>query len=302
MRIAITGSTGLVGTALSSALSASGHDLVRLVRREPTAPGEARWDIDAGTIDADALQNVGAIIHLAGENIGQRWSDGVKQRVLNSRVNGTKLIAETAARLPTKPVLVCASATGFYGNRGDEEVDESAARGEGFLSDVVEQWEGAADPARAAGVRTVHLRQGIVLSRQGGALQRLLLPFKLGAGGKVGSGKQWWSWVSLDDTITAYLFALEHPLEGAVNVTAPGATTNLEFTRALGRALHRPTILPLPAFAVKAAFGQMGKEMLLEGQRVVPTKIEKAGFVFGHPDIDSGLASALATLAQPAPR
>ncbi len=255
MKIAITGSTGLVGTALSSALSASGHDLVRLVRREPTAPGEARWDLDAGTIDTDALQNVGAIIHLAGENIGQRWSDGVKQRVLNSRVNGTRLIAETAAALPGRPALLCASATGFYGSRGDETVNESDPRGEGFLSDVVEQWEGAADPARAAGVRTVHLRQGIVLSRQGGALQRLLPPFKLGAGGKVGSGKQWWSWVSLDDTIAAYLFALEHPLEGAVNVTAPGATTNLEFTKALGRALHRPTILPLPAFAVKAAFG-----------------------------------------------
>jgi uncharacterized protein (TIGR01777 family) len=295
MKIAITGSTGLIGTALSSALSASGHDLVRLVRREPSGPSEARWDIEAGTIDEAPLQDVDAIVHLAGENIGQRWSDGVRQRVLDSRVNGTRLIAETAARLPSKPVLLCASGAGFYGNRGDEEVDESAARGDGFLSDVVDQWEAAADPARAAGVRTVHLRQGIVLARQGGALQRLLLPFKLGVGGKVGSGKQWWSWVSLDDTIAAYLFALEHPLEGAVNVTAPEATTNLGFTKALGRALHRPTILPLPAFAVKAAFGQMGKEMLLEGQRVAPTKIVKAGFAFNQPDIDSGLASALGT-------
>lgn len=294
MKIAVTGSTGLVGTALSSVLSASGHDLVRLVRREPTGTGEARWDIEAGTIDTDALQDVGAIIHLAGENIGQRWSDGVKQRVLDSRLNGTRLIAETAAHLPGKPVLLCASATGFYGNRADEEVDESAARGHGFLSDVVAQWEAAADPARAAGVRTVHLRQGIVLARQGGALQRMLLPFRLGVGGKVGSGTQWWSWVSLDDTVAAYLFALEHPLEGPVNVTAPGATTNLEFTKALGRALHRPTILPLPAFAVKAAFGQMGQEMLLEGQRVASTKIVKAGFGFNQPDIDSGLASALA--------
>ncbi len=294
MKIAITGSTGLVGTALSSALSASGHDLVRLVRREPNGQDEARWDIEAGTVDTEALQNVGAIIHLAGENIGQRWSAAVKERVLGSRVNGTRLIAETAAGLPGKPVLLCASATGFYGNRADEEVDESAARGDGFLSEVVDQWEAAADPARAAGVRTAHLRQGIVLARQGGALQRLLLPFKLGVGGKVGSGKQWWSWTSLDDTVAAYLFALEFPLEGAVNVTAPGATTNLEFTKALGRALHRPTILPLPAFAVKAAFGQMGKEMLLEGQRVISTKLVKAGFAFEQPDIDSGLASALA--------
>jgi len=294
MRIALTGSTGLVGTALTSALAAAGHDLVRLVRREPTGPGEARWDIEAGTIDTEALQDVSAIIHLAGENIGQRWSDGVKQRVLDSRVHGTKLIAETAARLPGKPVLLCASATGFYGNRADEEVDESAARGNGFLADVVDQWEAAADPARAAGLRTAHLRQGIVLARQGGALRRMLLPFKLGAGGRVGSGKQWWSWVSLDDTVAAYLFALEHPLEGAVNVTAPGATTNLAFTKALGKALHRPTILPLPAVAVKAVFGQMGTEMLLEGQRVSPTKIVKAGFAFNQPDIDSGLASALA--------
>ena len=246
MKIAITGSTGLIGTALSSALAASGHDLVRLVRPAPTGTGEAQWDIAAGTINEEPLQNVGAIIHLAGENIGQRWSDGVKQRVLDSRVDGTRLIAETAARLPGKPVLLCASAIGFYGNRGDDEVDESSARGEGFLADVVEKWEAAADPARAAGLRTVHLRQGIVLARQGGALQRLLLPFRLGAGGRVGSGKQWWSWVSLDDTVAAYRFALEHPLEGAVNVTAPGATTNLGFTKALGRALHRPTILPLP--------------------------------------------------------
>lgn len=297
MKIAITGSTGLVGSALSSALITAGHDVVRLVRRSPAGADEVRWDIEAGTIDEGALEDVGAIVHLAGESIGQRWSAGVKQRVLGSRVDGTRLIAEAAASLPGNPVLVCASATGFYGDRGDEEVDESAARGDGFLADVVEQWEAAADPARAAGVRTVHLRQGIVLSRGGGALQRLLLPFKLGAGGKIGSGRQWWSWASLDDTVAAYLFALEHPLEGAVNVSAPGATTNLDFTKALGRALHRPTILPLPAFAVKALFGQMGKEMLLEGQRVVPTKIVGAGFAFNQPDIDSGLASALAPSA-----
>ena len=214
--------------------------------------------------------------------------------MLDSRVDGTRLIAETAARLPGKPVLLCASAIGFYGNRGDDEVDESSARGEGFLADVVEKWEAAADPARAAGLRTVHLRQGIVLARNGGALQRLLLPFKLGAGGKVGSGQQWWSWVSLADTVAAYRFALENPVEGAVNVTAPGSTTNLGFTKALGRALHRPTVIPLPSFAVKAAFGQMGQEMLLEGQRVTPKRIVEAGFTFSHPDLDSGLASALA--------
>ncbi len=166
--------------------------------------------------------------------------------------------------------------------------------GQGFLAEVVEAWEAAAEPARAAGLRTVHLRQGIVLSRHGGALERLLTPFKLGAGGRVGSGRQWWSWVSLADTVSAYLFALDHPLEGPVNVTAPGTVTNRDFTKALGRALHRPTIFPLPAAAVKAAFGQMGEEMLLAGQRVAPTKLEAAGFTFAQPDIDSGLAAALA--------
>jgi uncharacterized protein (TIGR01777 family) len=264
------------------------------VRREPAGPGEARWDIAAGTIDEAALQDVDAIVHLAGENIGQRWSDDVRRRVLESRVEGTRLIAETAARLPRRPSLLCASAVGFYGSRGDEVVDESSPRGSGFLADVVEAWEAAAEPARADGLRTAHLRQGIVLAKSGGALQRMLLPFKLGGGGRVGSGRQWWSWVSLDDAVAAYLFLLEQPLEGPVNVTAPGSVTNAEFVKALGRALHRPTIFPLPSFVARAAFGQMGEEMLLEGQRVAPTRLEGAGFTFGQPDIDSGLTHALA--------
>ncbi len=294
MKVALTGSTGLIGTALSASLTGAGHDVVRLVRRDARSAGEAHWDIAGGTIDEEALQGVGAIVHLAGESIGQRWSAAARRRVLESRVEGTRLVAEAAARLAARPTLVCASATGFYGNRGDEVVDETSPRGPGFLADVVEAWEAAADPARAAGLRTVHLRQGIVLSRQGGALERLLLPFKLGVGGRVGSGRQWWSWVSLHDVVAAYLFALEQPLEGPVNVTAPGVVTNAEFVKALGRALHRPTVFPLPSFAVNAAFGQMGEEMLLQGQRVAPAKLEAAGFTFGQPDIDSGLAHALA--------
>lgn len=293
MKIALTGSSGLIGTALSPALAAAGHELVHLVRRGPTGPGKALWDIGAGAIDEEALQDVEAIVHLAGENIGRRWSDAVRQRVLDSRVEGTRLIAETAARLPRRPVVLCASAIGFYGLRGDEVVDESSPRGTGFLADVVEAWEAAAEPARAAGLRTVHLRQGIVLSKHGGALHRMLLPFKFGAGGRVGSGRQWWSWVSLDDAVAAYRFALEQPLEGPVNVTAPGAVTNADFAKALGRALHRPARFPLPSFAAKAAFGQMGEEMLLGGQRVAPTKLQEAGFTFGQPEIDAGLASAL---------
>jgi uncharacterized protein (TIGR01777 family) len=294
MRIAITGASGLIGTALATALSGAGHDLVRLVRQDPAGPDEARWDIEAGQIDEAAQQEVRAIVHLAGENVGQRWTAGARDRILGSRVQGTRLIAETAARLPTQPALLCASAVGYYGVRGDEVLDESAARGTGFLADVVEAWEGAAAPAREAGLRVVHMRQGLVLSRHGGALQRMLLPFKLGTGGRIGSGHQWWSWVSLDDVVSAYLFALERPLQGAVNVAAPGAVRNEQFVKALGRALHRPAVFPLPAVAVRTAFGEMGEEMLLGGQRVLPAKLEDAGFVFGQPDVDSGLAHALA--------
>src|SRR4051812_19620206 len=231
MRIAITGASGLIGTALSGALVAGGHELVRLVRRDPAASSEARWDPATGTIDEAALQDVGAIVHLAGENVGQRWTEEVRRNVRESRVAGTRLIAETAAGLPGRPVLLCASAVGYYGVRGDEPLDEWAARGSGFLAEVVEAWEAAADPARDAGLRTVHLRQGIVLSRGGGALERMLTPFKLGAGGRVGSGRQWWSWVSLGDVVAAYLFALEHALEGPVNLSAPGAVTNDDFTK-----------------------------------------------------------------------
>ena len=294
MRIAITGSSGLIGTALTAALDEAGHDLLHLVRRPPAGSVEIQWDPEAGTIDG-SLEGVEAIVHLAGENIGQRWTDDVRRRVLDSRVNGTTLIAETAAGLASGPVLICASATGFYGDRGDEIVDEDSVPGTGFLAEVVEAWEATAEPARAAGLRTVHLRQGIVLAKDGGALARLLPPFKLGAGGRVGSGRQWWSWVSLDDTVAAYLFALEQPLAGPVNVVAPGVVTNQEFVKALGRAVHRPAFFPLPASAVKAAFGQMGEEMLLAGQRVAPTRLVDAGFTFGQPDIDSGLASALAS-------
>jgi uncharacterized protein (TIGR01777 family) len=294
MQIAITGASGLIGSAVSAALSDAGHDLVRVVRRAPAGPGETQWDVSSGTIDEAPLQDVEAIVHLAGETIGQRWTPAARKRILDSRVDGTRLIAETAARLPKRPALLCASAVGYYGLRGDERVDETSSRGPGFLADVVEAWEAAAAPAREAGVRTAHLRQGIVLTKEGGALQRMLLPFKLGAGGRIGNGRQWWSWVSLPDVVAAYLFALEQPLEGPVNVTAPGAVTNREFVQALGRALHRPTVFPLPGLAVKTMFGEMGEEMLLGGQRVVPAKLEAAGFAFAQPDIESGLAHALA--------
>jgi uncharacterized protein len=294
MRVAVTGSSGLIGSALCPALEDAGHELVHLVRRSPSADREAQWDIPTRTVDESALEDVGAIVHLAGENIGQRWTATVKRRAWESRVDGTLLLAESAARLPGRPVLLCASAVGFYGFDVDEPVDESAPRGSGFLAELVEAWEAAADPARAAGLRTVHLRQGIILSRRGGALQRLLLPFKLGVGGRVGSGRQWWSWVSLADVVSAYLFALDHPLEGPVNVTAPGAVTNEEFVKTLGAVLHRPTVLPAPAFALKTVYGEMAEETVLGGQRVVPAKLEAAGFSFAHPELRGGLEAALA--------
>jgi uncharacterized protein (TIGR01777 family) len=294
MLVALSGSTGLIGSALAPALREAGHEVLELVRREPSGPGEVGWDPEGGSLDAAALEGVDAILHLAGENIGKRWTRATRQRVLDSRVKGTRLLAETAAQLERPPAaLVCASATGFYGDRGDEVLTEESARGGGFLADVVDAWEHAAEPARDAGIRTVHLRQGIVLSRHGGALAKLLLPFRLGLGGRVGSGRQWWSWVGLDDVVAAYLYALDHPLAGPVNVTAPGVVTNREFTKAVGRALHRPTAVPLPGFAVRAMFGQMGVEMLLGGQRTQPSALTAAGFSFGRPVLDAALEHAL---------
>lgn len=294
MRVAVSGSSGLIGTALCTALDGTGHEVVRLVRRAPSTEDEVQWDVAARTVDESALQDVGAIVNLAGENIGQRWTATAKRRAWESRVDGTRLLAETGARLPSRPLLVCASAVGYYGYESDELVDETAGRGSGFLAELVEAWEAAADPARAAGLRTVHLRQALVLSRHGGALQRMLLPFKLGVGGRVGNGRQWWSWVSLADAVSAYLFVLDHQLEGPVNVSAPGAVTNEEFTKELGAALHRPTVLPTPAFALKTAFGEMAEEMLLGGQRVAPARLEAAGFAFAHTDLRRGLEAALA--------
>lgn len=294
MRIAVTGASGLIGSALLPALREAGHEPMALVRREPSGPQEVGWDPEAGTVDLGGLEGVGAIVHLAGENIGQRWTSSVRRRVLESRVNGTTTIAEAVASLDPTPVLVCASGIGYYGNRGDEILTEESSRGSGFLAEVAEAWEQAADPAREAGARVAHLRHAIVLSRDGGALQKLLTPFRLGAGGRVGSGKQWWSWVSLADTVAAYLHVIAGELEGPVNTTAPNPVTNAEFVKALGRALHRPTAIPLPAFAVRTGFGEMGREMLLEGQRALPARLHDDRFAFAHPTIDEALAAALA--------
>jgi uncharacterized protein (TIGR01777 family) len=294
VRIAITGASGLIGSALEPSLRAAGHDVVRLVRRQPVADDEARWDPAAGTIAAGALEGVEAIVHLAGETIGQRWSERARRRILDSRVRGTTLVAETAAALEPPPrVLVCASGADYYGDRSDEELTEESGAGSGFAAEVVAAWEQAAGPAREAGIRVAHLRQGMVLSRRGGALGRLLTPFRLGIGGRVGSGRQWWPWISLADVVRVYEHVLEGDLEGPVNAAAPGMVTNAEFAKALGRAVRRPAVIPLPAVAIRLAFGQMGEEMLLASKRAVPARLEASGFAFEAPGLDAGLEAAL---------
>ena len=292
MKVAVTGATGLVGTALLPALRAAGHAVLTLTRREPEGDSQVAWDPEAGTIDAARLEGIEAIVHLAGENIGRRWSGAARKRIVSSRVDGTNLIARTAAALESRPALVQASAVGYYGFH-NPTATESSPKGGGFAADVVEAWEEAAEPARAAGLRWVALRKAPILARTDGVVAKMMLPFKLGVGGRVGTGRQLWSWVVLADAARAYLHALDSELEGPVNVVG-GTTTNEEFVKAFGRALHRPTIFPLPEFAVKAMFGQMGEEYLLGGQRATSGKLEQSGFAFEHTALDAALEAALA--------
>ncbi|HET9241869.1 MAG TPA: TIGR01777 family oxidoreductase [Gaiella sp.] len=293
MRIAVTGASGLIGSALAPRLREKGHEVVRLVRRQARAPDEVQWDPDGGTLDDAALGSVDAIVHLAGETIGRRWSTERRRRIRESRLRGTRLVAEAVAARDPRPVLLCASAVGYYGQRGDERLTEASPAGDGFLAEVVAAWESAADPAREAGARVVHLRQAPVLARQGGMLEPMLLPFKLGLGGRVGRGDQWWSWVTLDDVVAAYLFALERPLAGAFNLVAPGVVRNREFVDTLGEVLHRPTVFPLPGTAVKLVWGEMGAEMLLGGQRAVPERLLGEGFTFAYPELRPALEHVL---------
>jgi uncharacterized protein (TIGR01777 family) len=293
MRIAMTGASGLVGSALLPRLREAGHDVIRLVRRPPGADDEVRWDPLEGSLDVRDLDGVEAIVHLAGENIGQRWSDERRRAIRESRVLGTTLVAETAAALDPRPVLLCASAVGYYGQQGDDLLTEESPRGEGFLADVVDAWESAADPAREAGARVVHFRQAPILARHDGMVKRMLLPFRLGLGGRVGSGEQWWSWVTLDDVVAAYLFAIHHPLEGTWNLVAPGIVRNRDFVDAFGDVLHRPTVFPLPATAVRLVWGDMGEEFLLGGQRAASDRLQGEGFGFEYPELGPALEHVL---------
>jgi uncharacterized protein len=298
MIVAITGSSGLVGTALIHALEADGH-LVRPIVRRRVRPGsdEICWDPVNHAIDAAEFANVDAVVHLAGENIAaQRWTESFKQKILTSRVGSTKLLCDTIANLASKPtVLVSASAIGYYGNRGDELVDESATSGRSFLAELCQRWEAATVPARDADIRVVNLRIGFVLSKDGGGLAKMLTPFRLGLGGVIGSGNQYISWIALDDLVRVIQFILSAAaLAGPVNAVAPNPVTNGEFTKTLGNVLHRPTIFPMPAFAAKLAFGEMADEMLLGGARVEPRALNNARFEFHYPQLDAALRQILA--------
>ncbi|MCU0675294.1 MAG: TIGR01777 family oxidoreductase [Myxococcota bacterium] len=296
MKIAITGSSGLVGTALAKALEARGDVVLRLVRRDARGPGEVRWSPSTREVDVAGLAGVDAIVHLAGENIADgRWTDARKRSIRDSRVDGTHAVARAVAALGTRPALISASAIGIYGDRGDEALTEEALPGSGFLAEVCVAWEAAADEARAAGARVVHPRIGVVLARDGGALAKMALPFKLGVGGVLGDGRQYMSWVHLDDVVAMLVRAIDDStIEGAFNAVT-GAATNAEFTKALGRALRRPTFLPVPRFAAKLAFGsELADEALLASAKVVPERLRTLGFAWRFAELDRALADCVA--------
>lgn len=297
MHIAVTGASGLLGSALLSFLSGGGHRLTRLVRPGATAGAAViEWDPQTGRLEAGALEGLDGVVHLAGENIAaKRWTAGQKARIRDSRVAPTQLLSETLARLSRPPkVLVCASAIGLYGDRGAELMAEDSPAGSGFLAEVCEAWEAASQAARDAGIRTVLLRIGVVLSPAGGALARMLLPFRLGAGGVIGTGEQYWSWIGLDDVVGAIHHALlTATLEGPVNAVAPQPVTNREFTKTLGRVLSRPTLLPLPGFVARLALGEMADDLLLSSTRVEPARLLASGYSFRHPELEGALRHCL---------
>ena len=293
--VAITGASGMIGSALRRSLAARGYRVVPIVRREPRE-GEIAWDPAGGRIDAARLEGISAVVHLAGESIASgRWTRRRKHRIRESRTRGTGLIARAIAGLDRKPsVLVSVSAVGIYGDRGDETLTDRASPGEGFLPDVAIAWESAADPAREAGIRVAHPRLAAVLSASGGVLRRLLLPFRLGLGGPIGSGAQWMPLVALDDVVGAMRHLIESPaLSGPFNVSLPTPVTNRDFAKALGRALHRPAIVPVPPAALRLVYGQLADELLVASAKAVPAALAASGFRFRPPTIDAALKAAL---------
>ena len=296
-RIVVTGSTGLVGTKLIPALEQAGWQVIRAVRRPvDNSETELHWNPAEGKIDRDRFEGVDAVVHLAGANIaGRRWSEKYKQLILDSRVQGTSLLSDTIASLENKPkVFACASAIGFYGDRGNEELSESSPSGDGYLPEVCMQWERCCQSAQDAGIRVANLRIGVILSPEGGALAKMLFPFKMGGGGILGNGKQYFSWMALDDIIGSILFVLNsESISGPVNLVAPQPVTNYEFTKTLGKVLSRPTVLPMPGFAARLALGEMADALLLASTRVVPHVLQEKGYEFQHPDLEPALRHLL---------
>ena len=296
MRVLVTGSSGLIGGTLVPALVGDGHEVLRLVRRPPRDRAEIAWDPAARSIDARALEGLDAVFHLAGESLaGGRWTRDRKARIRTSRVEATRLLAGALAGLERPPrVLVSVSAIGYYGNRGDESLTEESPPGTGFLAELARDWEAAAFPAAARGVRVVHPRLGLVLSSRGGALARLLVPFRLGLGGPIAEGRAWWSWIAIDDVVAVMRFALgRESVRGPVNVAAPEPVRQGDFTRALGGALRRPTPFRVPSFALRGLLGEMADEMLLSSARVLPARLVAAGFRFRFPELGEALRHVL---------
>lgn len=295
LRVAVTGASGLVGARLMADLRSEGHTALPMVRRPPR-DGEIFWDPQRQEVELEVLEGLDAVVHLAGESLASgTWTPERKQRIRESRVAGTRLLASALARLSRPPqALIAASAIGVYGAHGDEPLDEASPPGTGFLAEVCLAWEAAADPAREAGIRVVSLRFGMILAAEGGALPRMLPPFRMGLGGRLGSGHQVMSWVSLEDVVGAIRFAMaQESLSGPVNVTAPAPVTNREFTEVLGRVLGRPTVMAVPEAAVSVMFGEMGQALLLEGARVLPRRLQEAGYRFAYPELEGALRHAL---------
>ncbi|MFD3804726.1 TIGR01777 family oxidoreductase [Streptomyces sp. NPDC058611] len=295
MRIAVTGSTGLIGKALVQSLRADGHEVVRFVRRAPAAADEARWDPARGEVDPAGLAGCSAVVHLAGAGVGEhRWTDAYKREIRDSRVLGTAAIARAAAALDEPPaVLVSGSAIGYYGDTGRRAVDEDAPAGQGFLPSVCVEWEAAAEPAAAAGIRTAYARTGLVVARDGGAWGRLFPIFRAGIGGRLGDGRQYWSYLSLRDEVAALRHIIDTPsLSGPVNLTAPDPVTNRQVTEAMGRVLRRPAVLPVPAVALRVVLGEFAEDVL-GSQRVRPARLLESGFVFRDPSIEQAIRAAL---------
>jgi uncharacterized protein (TIGR01777 family) len=295
MKVALTGASGLIGSALAKSLVDDGHEVMRLVRRPPSSADEVQWDPKSGSVDVAGLTGTDALLHFAGAGVGdRRWTAAYKREIRESRVLGTQTIARAVAGLDPRPsVMVCGSAIGFYGDTGDEEVDESSPNGDGFLAGVVRDWENAAGPARDSGIRVVHPRSGLVVAAKGGAWGRLWPLFRLGVGGKLGGGHQYWSFVSARDEVRAIRRMIDDTsMSGAYNVCAPNAATNAEVTHAMGALLHRPTIAPVPSFVLKAVLGEMSSEVL-GSIRVRPARLLEAGFTFSDPTIHDALAAAL---------